>query len=105
MWIYGKTDGKVSWRRESARKGPNTTSIAQFAALPLVKPVVWFSRPFVKWRSRSIAKSAYLLLSNGLQKFLRELKSEIWNTQKTTEIISYNRWINWHKPWIGEANK
>ena len=51
-------NGSVSWRRESARKGLNTTSGAQFAALPLVKPVVWFARVVVNWRSRSIAKSA-----------------------------------------------
>ena len=51
-------DGNVSWRRESARKGLNMTSGAQFAALPLVKPVVSFVRAVVNWRSRSIAKSA-----------------------------------------------
>ena len=72
--------------------------------LPLVKPVVWFTRAVVKWRSRYVAKSAYLRLSVGLQKFLGESKSEIQNT-KTTETISYNRWTNWHKPWIAEANK
>ena len=33
-------EGNVSWQRESARKGLNATSSAQFAALPLVKPVV-----------------------------------------------------------------
>ena len=32
--------GNGSGRRESARKGLNTTSGAQLAALPLVKPVV-----------------------------------------------------------------
>ena len=31
-------NGSVSWRRESARKGLNTTSGAQLASLPLVKP-------------------------------------------------------------------
>ena len=51
-------DGNVSWRRETARKGLNTTSGAQFAALPLVKPVVWFAHAVVNWRSRSVAKSA-----------------------------------------------
>ena len=44
---------------ESARKGLNTTTGAQFTALPVVKPVVWFARAFVNWRSRSVAKSAY----------------------------------------------
>ena len=57
--LIEQQDGNVSWRRESARKGLNTTSDAQFAALPLVKPVVWFARVFVNWRSRSVAKSAY----------------------------------------------
>ena len=41
-------NGSVSWRRERARKGLNTTSGAQFAALPLVKPV-WFARVVVNW--------------------------------------------------------
>ena len=55
----------VSWRREGARKGLNAISGAQFAALPLVKPVVWFARVVVNWRSRSIAKSAYYQLTKG----------------------------------------
>ena len=38
--LIQQQDGKVSWRRESAQKGLNTTSGAQFPALPLVKPVV-----------------------------------------------------------------
>ena len=56
-----RQNGNVIWRRESARKGLNSTSGAQFAAQPLVKPVVWFARPVVNWRSRSVAmhKSAY----------------------------------------------
>ena len=54
-----KQNGNVIWRRESARKGLNSTSGAQFAALSLVKPVVWFARAVVNWRSRSVAKSAY----------------------------------------------
>ena len=61
--LIQQQDGNVSWRRESTRKGLNTTSGAQFAALPLVKmvnPVVWFARAVVNWRSRSVAKSAYL---------------------------------------------
>ena len=57
--LIWQRDGNVSWRRESARKGLNTTSCAQFAALPLVKPVVWFARAVVNWCSRSVAKSAY----------------------------------------------
>ena len=44
--------------RERARKGLNATSGAQFAALPLVKPVVWLARAVVNWRPRSVAKSA-----------------------------------------------
>ena len=40
-----------------ARKGLNTTSGAQLASLPLVKPVVWFARGVVViWRSRFIAR-------------------------------------------------
>ena len=42
----------VTWR-ESARKGLNKTSGAQFAALPLVNQLF-----DVNWRSRSVAKSA-----------------------------------------------
>ena len=42
-----------------ARKGLNSTSGAQFVALPLVKPVVWFVGAVVNWRSRSVAKSAF----------------------------------------------
>ena len=37
----------------------------QFAALPLVKPVVWFARPVVYWRSRSVGKSAYFIYSDN----------------------------------------
>ena len=57
------TTGKVTCvhrLQERARKELNATSGAQFAALPLVKPVVWFARAVVNWRSRSVAKSAYL---------------------------------------------
>ena len=38
-WFSNRT-GNVSWRRQNARKGLNTTSGAQFAVVPLVKPVV-----------------------------------------------------------------
>ena len=61
--LIWQQDGNVSWRRESARKGLNATSGAQFAALRLVKPVVWFARAVVNWSSRSVAKSAYCFLS------------------------------------------
>ena len=30
----------------------------QFATRPLVKPLLWFARAVVNWRSRSVAKSA-----------------------------------------------
>ena len=36
-----------------------TQASVQFAALPWVKPVVWFARTVVNWSSRSVAKSAY----------------------------------------------
>ena len=39
-WFSNRINGNVSWRRESARKGLNKTSDAQFVALPLVKLVV-----------------------------------------------------------------
>ena len=60
---------EVCWRRESAQKGLNTTSGPQFASLPLVKPVVWFVRAVVNWRSRSVAKSVFSL-SRGASPFL-----------------------------------
>ena len=41
--LISQQDGNVSWQRESAQKRLNTTSGAQFAALPLIKPVVWFA--------------------------------------------------------------
>ena len=45
-------NGKVCW---------NMTSSAQFATLPLAKPVVWFARAIVNWHSCSFAKSVYSL--------------------------------------------
>ena len=56
-WFSNRTGTSVD-DGKSARKGLNATSSAQFAALPLVKPVVWFARAGVNWRSRSVAKSA-----------------------------------------------
>ena len=41
-WFSNRTGTSV-WRRESARRGLNTTFGTQFAALPLVKLVVWFA--------------------------------------------------------------
>ena len=52
--LIKQQDGNVGWQRESARRGLNTTSGAQFVALPLVKPVVWFARDVVNWRSHSV---------------------------------------------------
>ena len=37
--LIKQQDRNVSWQRESKRKGLNITSSAQFAAVPLVKPV------------------------------------------------------------------
>ena len=55
--------GNVSWQRETLRKGLNVTSGAQLiAALPLVKPVVWFVLTVINWCSCSVAKSAYYYL-------------------------------------------
>ena len=39
----------------------NMTSGAQFASLPLPKPVVWFLHSIVNWHSHSVAKSVYSL--------------------------------------------
>jgi len=44
-------------------RGEDTTSGAKFAPLPLVKSVVWFTRAVFNWRSRSVAKSAYSVLT------------------------------------------
>ena len=53
----------VSWQWETFRKGLNVTSGAQLmAALPLVKPVVWFVLTVVNWCSCSVAKSAHYYL-------------------------------------------
>ena len=56
--VIWQQNENVIWRRESARKGLNSTSGTQFGTLPLVKPVVWFACAVVNWRSRSVAKSA-----------------------------------------------
>ena len=56
-WFSNRTGTSVDDRRARG-KDLNTTSGAQFAALPLVNPVVWFERAVVNWRSRSVAKSA-----------------------------------------------
>ena len=58
-WFSNRTGASFEKKRESTRKGLNSTSGAQFATLPLVKPVVSFARAVVNWRSRSVAKSAY----------------------------------------------
>ena len=57
--LIWQQNGNVISRRESARIGLISTSGAQFAAQPLVKPVVWFARAVINWRSRLVAKSAY----------------------------------------------
>ena len=41
--LIWQQNGNVSWRWESALKGVNAISGAQFSALPLTKPVVWFA--------------------------------------------------------------
>ena len=56
-------NGNVIWRQESARKGLNTTSGALFVAQRLVKPIIWFARAVVTWRSPTAAKSAYYIES------------------------------------------
>ena len=54
-WFSNRTGTSL---HDGAQKGLNSTSGAQFVALPLVKPVVWFARADVNWRSSSVAKSA-----------------------------------------------
>ena len=54
--MNNKTISEFGFRRIL---GLNTTSGDQFAALPLVKPDVWFARAVVNWRARSVAKSAH----------------------------------------------
>ena len=57
-------NGSVSWRRESARKGLNTTSGAQLASLPLVKLA---SSPSSDVPVLLRAKSSYYLFETGLR--------------------------------------
>ena len=47
MCLLRVINENVSGGQESARKGLNSTSGAQFAALPLVKPIVLFARTVV----------------------------------------------------------
>ena len=58
-WFSNKTEMLVDKTGKSAWKGLYATSGTQFAAQLFVKPAVWFARAIVKWRSRSVAKSAY----------------------------------------------
>ena len=58
IWQHNRN---VIWRRESAKKRINSTSSSQFAALPLVKPVVSFAHTIINWHSCSVAKSAWCL--------------------------------------------
>ena len=74
--------------------------------------------PFCHWSSQMFDLRAPLsndvplmLLNRPIYVFqlgcrnLLEVRNQKFKIQKTTEIISYNRWINWHKPWVAEANK
>ena len=47
-WFSNRTGTSVA---DGKARGKDTTSGAQFAALPLVKPVVWFARAVVNWLS------------------------------------------------------
>ena len=72
-WFSNRTgtsfdDGKA--------RGKVPTSGAQFAALPLVKPVIWFARAVVNWRSRSVAKSAYYVSEGFVMSALADLLKE-----------------------------
>ena len=57
--IYQQQHGNVIWRWESTQQRLNASSGAQFVALPLVEPVVWFALAVINWRSDSVAKAAY----------------------------------------------
>ena len=60
-WFSNRTGTsfKKKKKRESTRKGLNSTSGTKCATLPLAKPVVRFASAVVNWRSRSVAKLAY----------------------------------------------
>ena len=66
-------NGNISWRRESARKGLNTTSGAQLASLPLVKLAASssFDVPVLL-----PTKSAYYLFKTGPRSGLRPRQHE-----------------------------
>ena len=57
------------------------TSGAQFAALSLVKPIVWFACTVVNWRSHSVSKPAYCVISMQICQSLK--------TKQITEHMLY----------------
>ena len=57
-WVATERERQLTTGKRTERTKRDFHS--QMATLPLVKPVVRFARPFVNWRSRSVAKSAYL---------------------------------------------
>ena len=56
-WLSNRTGTIV----DDGKARRNMTSSAQFAALPLAKPVARFAHAVVNWHSRSVAKSVYSL--------------------------------------------
>ena len=69
----------------------NATSGAQFAALPLVKPVVWFARAVVNWHSRFVAKSGVPgLMSNSLLFCFAREKRQFRRRLKCLPVITWD---------------
>ena len=89
--LLQQQNGNVIWRRESARKGISSTSGAQFVAQPLVKPVVWFARAVVHWRSRPVAKSAYY--NDGDETMVYTILSLLLNTFTSVNREICTTWL------------
>ena len=79
----------------------NATSCAQFAALPLVKPVVWFARAVVNWHSRFVAKSGVPgLMSNSLLFCFAREKRQFRRRLKCLPVITWDPRIKLKKIYI-----
>ena len=95
---------RVRWRRESKRKGLNATFSEQFAALPLVKLVVWFVSAVVNWSSPSVAKSTYyydINYEHSIFSLFRRAKREKHANEQAcnrTLVSRFARWTRVHCP-------
>ena len=83
-WFSNRTGTSFD---DGVRKGLNSTSGAQFVALPLVKPAVWFARTDVNWRSRSVAKSASYS-AKPEEESKRVLKPILWSKYHHQVLLS-----------------